>query len=493
MRKHLIFLLVALSSTLVSVAAPTATRVSPEELTERRSRLATALGPNALFVALPARTFNRNGDVDFAYRQHDDILYLTGVEAPDTALTIVPGETVHRETLFTRNRDPLREVWTGRIDSFEVMRERTGIKSIYAYPQLKAFIDAALTGGSWGDARQYRTYRQPAMLAFREAMNEGRAEIWLLLGARPHAREDATPEMLFAEELKRRYPEIRIRNASRLVHDMRELKSPSEVALLTRAIDITVEAHKAAMRRVKSANHEYELEATIEYTFRNLGACCYGFPSIVASGRNATTLHYDTNNDPIEREGLLLADIGAEVEGYTADVTRTFPADGTFSPEQRTIYEAVLAAQEQSIALMTVGKSFSDVHEKAQEILGRTLLDLGLITRNELDQVRLYFLHGIGHHVGLDVHDVSDRTRKFEAGMALTNEPGIYVRKNDVLANATYLKLSESDRKTIAAALDRYDGIGVRIEDDILVTNGAPRLLSGGAPRTVAEIEAWMK
>jgi len=493
MRKPFVSLLIALASSFVAGADSIPPRVSPEELAGRRARLATALGPNALFVALPARTFNRNGDVDFTFRQHDDILYLTGVDTPDTALAILPGETSNREVLFTRSRDPLREVWTGRIETFDSMRARTGVKAVHAYSQLKAFIDAALTGGSWGDSTQYRAYRLPGMPAFRTAMNEGRAEVWLLLGARPQAREDATPEMLFAEELKRRYPEVAIRNATRLVHSMRELKSPSEVALLTRAIDVTVEAHKAAMRRVKSANHEYELEATIEYTFRNMGACCYGFPSIVASGRNSTTLHYDTNNDPIQRDGLLLADIGAEVDGYTADVTRTFPADGTFSSDQRTIYEAVLAAQDESIALMKIGGTFAEVHEKAGEVLGRTLLDLGLITRNEPAQVRLYFLHGIGHHVGLDVHDVSDRTRKFEAGMALTNEPGIYVRKDDVLANATYLKMSEPDRKRIAAALERYDGIGVRIEDDIFVTNGAPRMLSAGAPRTVRDIEAWMK
>ena len=270
------------------------------------------------------------------------------------------------------------------------------------------------------------------------------------------------------------------------------VKDASEIASVQRAVDITVEAQKAAMRRVMAAGHEYEVQATIEYTFRNLGACCWGFPSIVASGRNATTLHYETNNDPIPPGVLMLTDIGAEVEGYSADVTRTYPQSGRFTPEQRAIYETVLRAQAGSMALMKPGVRMGDVHEAAIRMLGEGLLGLGLISRNDRDQVRLYFPHGLGHLLGLRVHDVDDRDRALEAGMIVTNEPGIYVRAADVRASPVYLALPANERAGIDAALARYADIGVRIEDDVLITDGEPRNLSAAAPRTVGDIEAWM-
>lgn len=466
--------------------------IEPAELAARRARLAAAIGPNGMFIALPAGTYTRAGDSEFPFRQTSTLLYLTGIDAPETSLVILPGESENREALFVRNRDPFAEVWTGRIATFDEMRAKTGISVVASSTQRDQFIHAAITGRSWGDSPIYRVYRPPGMPRFREAVKKGTAEIWIPLEEHPNSEETITSEMRLANDLRRRYPEIRIRDAFPVLLAMREVKSPAEIATIQRAIDVTVAAQKAAMRRVLTATHEYQVEATIEYTFRDLGACCPGFASIVASGANSTTLHYETNNDGIVREGLLLTDIGAEMDGYTADVTRTYPADGTFSPEQRTIYEAVLAAQEESLALMKKGETLVPVHAKAEEVLGRTLLRIGLITKNEPPQVRLYFLHGLGHHLGLEVHDVFDRTRKFEPGMVLTNEPGLYVRKNDVLASAVYRQLSDSEQKTIAAALERYDGIGVRIEDDVLVTVGAPRMLSAGAPRTVAEIEAWM-
>jgi Xaa-Pro aminopeptidase len=303
---------------------------------------------------------------------------------------------------------------------------------------------------------------------------------------------EPTAELKFVEQLRRSYPELQFRDAWPLLVAMRMVKSPSEIALVQRAIDVTAAAQKAAMQRVLMAKHEYEVQATIEHTFRDLGACCWGFPSIVASGKNSTTLHYETNNDPITAGGLMLTDIGAEVEGYTADVTRTYPQDGTFSPEQKSIYEAVLRAQTETIALMKPGVFMRDVHEAAVKLLGEDLLKLGLISRNEKAQVGMYFFHGIGHQLGLRVHDVSDRTRKLEAGMIVTNEPGLYVRPDDVRTNPAYLKLTPAERAGIDLALAKYADIGVRIEDDILITDGAPKKLSAAAPFTVADIEAFM-
>jgi len=299
-------------------------------------------------------------------------------------------------------------------------------------------------------------------------------------------------EQRFAEELRRRYPEVRIRDASPILLAMREIKSEGEISLIQRAVDVTVEAQKAAMARVLTAAHEYEVQATIDYTFRNLGACCWAFPSIVAGGRNATTLHYETNNDPIVRDGLLLTDLGAEVDGYSADVTRTYPADGTFSPEQRAIYEAVLAAQNESLALMRPGHRHLEVNNKAIEVVGRELLKLGLVTKSTPEQAGLYLFHGTGHPLGLQTHDVYDRARVYEPGMVFTNEPGVYVRKDDILASEIFRALPTPEQTSMRAALQRYDGIGIRIEDDVLITSSDPKLLSHGAPRQAADIEALM-
>jgi Xaa-Pro aminopeptidase len=258
-------------------------------------------------------------------------------------------------------------------------------------------------------------------------------------------------------------------------------------------VDATVEALKAAMRRAPTASHENQVQATVEFTFRDLGASGPGYPSIVASGANTTTLHYVTNDAKIPRDGLLLLDVGAEVGHYTADVTHTFPADGTFSEEQRAVYEAVLRT---SLALMPhfrPGSSLRSVHERALALIGQELLALGLVTRaDDAEQVKLYFMHGLGHPLGLAVHDVFDRARPFEAGMVATNEPGIYVRAADVRASAAWKALTDAERASVDAALAKYDGIGVRIEDDVLVTAQGPKVLSAGLPRTVEEIERFM-
>jgi Xaa-Pro aminopeptidase len=358
--------------------------------------------------------------------------------------------------------------------------------------QFRDFLRAAMEGLAWGDARTYRAFATAGLPNWQRALRSGKAVVWMVLEDRGFGGT-ATAEQALAEELRRSYPELQFRDAFPLLTAMRMVKDPSEIATVQRAIDVTAEAQKAAMRRVRSARHEYEVQATIEYTFRNLGACCWGFPSIVASGRNATTLHYEANDAPIAPGSLMLTDIGAEVDGYSADVTRTYPQSGRFSPGQRDIYEAVLHAQSEAMKLMKPGARMNDVHEAAFRILGADLLRLGLVSRNERDQVRMYFPHGLGHQLGLRVHDVDDRDRALEPGMIVTDEPGIYVRPADVRANPAYLALPAKERAGIDAALDKYADIGVRIEDDILITAGAPKNLSAAAPRTVEEIEAWMQ
>lgn len=330
------------------------------------------------------------------------------------------------------------------------------------------------------------------MPALREHVRAGTAEVWVPLRRRGHAEGDLPRELRFVTDLQRRYPELAVRNADPLLVSMREVKSAAEIALIQRAIDITAGAHKAAMKRILTATNEKQVHATIEHAFLEGGGDGWGFPSIVAAGENGTTLHYENNDAPIARDTLLLADIGAEVQGYTADVTRTFPADGTFSDAQREIYQAVLTAQNEVMPLMRPGVAWRDIHAKAVDSLGRQLVALGLIAENVPAQVRLYFMHGLGHPLGLQVHDVFDPDRKLEAGMVLTNEPGIYIRVADVTSSGVFTKLPAAQQERIKRALERYRGIGVRIEDDVLVTAAGPKLLSGAAPRTIEEIEAWM-
>ena len=481
-----------LAAFVLFVPALSMAAASAEDYAARRAELARQIGPDAMLILMSPPPAQRNGDVDWPFRQEDSLLYLTGQNEPETSLVLVPGETEHKEILFTRDGNPSQEVWTGRIPTRDEVAKASGVKEVVSSTRFRGFLQAAMEGRSWGDSRTYRSFGAAGLTAWRDRVRGGKGVVWMIMENRALGGE-LSAERKLVEELRRSYPELQFRDAWPLLTGMRMVKGPAEIATIQRAIDVTVAAQKAAMQRVKSAQNEYEVQATIEYTFRNLGACCWAFPSIVASGRNATTLHYETNNDPITPGGLLLTDIGAEVDGYSADVTRTYPQDGTFSAEQRDIYEAVLRAQTATIALMKPGVFMREVHEAAIKLLGEDLLKLGLVSKNDRDQVRMYFIHGLGHDLGLRVHDVSDRGRKLEAGMIVTNEPGLYVRPADVRGNPVFQALPAAEKAGIEAALVKYADIGVRIEDDILITNGEPKNLSAGAPRTVEEIENFMR
>lgn len=477
--------------TLLSAVPMFASATGADEYAARRAEVMRRIGPDAMLILRSPPTQVRNGDVDWPFRQEDSLLYLTGLENADTSLVLVPGEDAHREIVFTRDSDPTATLWTGRVPGAPEISARSGVTEVVSATRFEDFIRAAMEGRAWGDAATYRSFATAGLPNWQQKRRGGQAVVWMILEDRRFGGEVSAEQQLI-ERLRRSYPELQFRDAFPLLTEMRMVKSPTEIATVQRAIDATVAAQKAAMRRVGTATHEYQVQATIEYTFRDRGACCWGFPSIVASGGNATVLHYVTNNDPITAGALMLTDIGAEVAGYTADITRTYPQNGRFSPEQRAIYEAVLRAQTATIAMMKPGARMRDLHEAAIKLLGEDLLRLGLVSRNARDQVRMYFPHGLGHDLGLRVHDVNDRTHPLAPGRIVTSEPGIYVRAADVRAHSAYLALPVAERAGIDAALDKYADIGVRIEDDILVTADAPTNLSAAAPRTVAEIEAWM-
>lgn len=484
----------ALAAVSPATAQPPA--VTAAEHAARRARVAEALGPNALLVLVAPEPARRNGDVSWPFRQDDDLYWLTGVAVPGTALVLVTGPEDGaeplRSVLFAPEADPRAELWTGPVPTFEELTAASGIEEVAATDELRPFLAAALSGRPWGESDLYRYYRAPVLPDYSRAVAAGGATVWLALGSRGFAGDGASPALALAREVRESWPEAAVANATPLLVAQREIKSRAEVAHLERAIAITEQGIRAGMRRALTAERENQVQAAVEHAFRDLGACCWGFPSIVAAGDNTTILHYEAGEAPVARGDLVLLDVGADYRGYTADVSRTFPADGTFSADQRAIYQAVLDVWEAALPRLVAGTLYADVHRFAVERMGEELLALGLVTENVREQVTLYFPHGLGHPLGLQVHDVFDRTRVLEPGMVWSLEPGLYVRPDDVTASDAFAALETDQQAAVRAALDRYAGLGARIEDDVLITAGAPRVLSDGAPRAIDAIERWM-
>lgn len=488
--------LLVLGAAASALAASAPPPITAEEYAERRQRVMETIGPDAMLLMVAPEAPTRNGDVSWPFRQDDDLYWLTGVAEPESALVLIPGEERWREVLFARDRDPLSEVWDGPIPEHAELAAASGIEEVHSAGGEESFLEAALAGWRWGESDLYRYYRGPVTPRLRDAVRRGEAELWLDLGAFGSAAgwrsgADSAAERL-ADRVRAAFPGVTVRDAAPLLADLREIKSPAEVAILEHAIDLTEAGLRAGMKRALTAERENQVQASVEHAFRDGGACCWGFPSIVAAGANSTILHYPPAEAEVPRDGLVLLDVGADYAGYTADVSRTFPADGTFSAEQRDIYQAVLDTWETLLPQVRAGQRMRDLHNAAVDLLGAELLELRLISENVPEQVTLYFVHGLGHPLGLQVHDDFDRNRKLEAGMVWTLEPGLYVRPADVEASEVLAALDEDAQAGIRAALERYAGIGVRIEDDLLITDGAPRVLSDGTPRRIDDIEALM-
>ena len=471
---------------LLEAALPAAPRPIPStEFAARRAELSRSVGEDGMLLLLPAPALLRSADTSHEYRADSNVYYLTGIAQEGTAVVLMPGNEGLREILFLAPRDPAREIWDGQRLSAAEATAISGITTVWTADRLRPFLSAVLAGQSYGVSRYVpaREYRP-----FQAALRDGRARLWADLadvaglGEHPDERQ----QLLF--DLRQRYTGFEMLDIAPRLAALRQVKSAAEIDRLQRAIDITVEAHHEAMRRVRPGLGENALEATIEFVFRDLGGAGWAFPSIVGSGPNATTLHYIANNRRIEAGDLVLIDIGAEFDLYAADVTRTIPAGGRFTAEQAAIYRIVLEAQEAALAAVRPGATIPEVHARAVAVVRDGLVRLGLITGDD-DDYRHFFMHGTCHWLGLDVHDVGDRDRPLEPGMVFTVEPGIYVRA-DAFDHLPPGPKSEALRRAGTAALRRYAGIGVRIEDDVLVTATGHRLMSGGAPRTIPEIEA---
>jgi Xaa-Pro aminopeptidase len=490
--------------------APPAPKISESdrlaELRARRQEVMKRMGDKAVMVLFGTEPRVYTNDVDYPYRQENNLYYLTGVNQEDAALVLIPGAKQAREILFMPARDPRNETWHGHMMSADEARARTGITEVWDSGSLNGFLaflapraeQAIAKLGSISKpneqlARQWQAEFQP----FIEAAKTDQAEIYLLAPRSDRDVREYRQEYEFAEAIKPASAGMKFKPAAPIFAELRQIKSPWEQKLLQHAVDITTEAFHRVFAASTPGMHEYEIQAEYEYTFRRRGADNWGYPCIVGAGANATTLHYITNQERLDDGDLLLMDCAAEFDHYSADITRTIPINGKFTKEQAEIYNIVYDAQTEGIKLarpgnfLSGGDSKDSVSGRATEVIKEGLLRLGLITSKDNREYLTWYMHGIGHGIGMNVHDVGVPGKALAPGMVLTVEPGIYIRPDalDVLP-----KTPENERfiKAVRPAFEKYKGIGVRIEDDILVTSGDPVNMSGAIPRKLEDVEATM-
>ncbi|MBV8855336.1 MAG: aminopeptidase P family protein [Acidobacteria bacterium] len=479
-------------------AAPEFTEVERHaELRARRERVMAKLGPNSLLVLFSAEPRVYTNDVDYEFRQENNLYYLTALRQRGATLVMLRGaEAPAREILFLPRRNPAAETWTGHMYSPEEARALSGVGEIWDAREFEPFMQAVRTRNSYRPAPQAvllsTPSAQPAPPAdFLAAMSKNEATLYLLLTGGEHNHEYER-ERAYSVAWAANSGGLSVRSAWEVFAEMRQRKSPYELRLMQHAVDISIEGHQRAQAVASRAKWEYEVEAELDYTYKRRNADNWGYPSIVGCGPNATTLHYEESQGRVRPGDLLLMDAAAEYEHYSADVTRTFPVSGKFTTTQAEVYNIVLAAQEAAFRAVKPGARLSDVHNAALEVIKDGLLRLGLITDRNSLQYRVWFMHGTSHWLGMNVHDVSARDEgKFEEGMVFTVEPGIYVRP-DALDNLPKTPENEKFIAAVRPAFEKYKGIGVRIEDDVVVTADGYRNLSAALPRTINDIEAFM-
>ncbi len=463
---------------------------------ERRQRFAEAIG-DAIAIIPGAQEVGRNDDVHYEFRQSSDFFFLTGLEEPEALAVINPGHAKERYVLFVRPRDREMEIWSGR---------RTGVDgAVTTYG-----ADAAYPIAELDDRLREYAVDRPAIYYQLGNPAFDRRVIALIERARVARSRGLVAPM-------------RIEDPGPILNELRLRRSPAELARHRRACEISRDAHAEAMRYARPGLHEYEVQAALEYMFRVNGSPRNGYPSIVASGPNACILHYTDNDRRMEDGDLLLIDAGCEYGYHSADITRTFPVSGRFTTPQREIYELVLGAQLAALAVATPGARYEEIHEAARRVLTEGLVALGVLPRGvenslAMHHYREFYMHGTGHWLGMDVHDVGDyrirgASRLLEPGMVFTIEPGLYFdperematyylreyREDEMwerrlrLGIATAKKL-EDEEKAKAPKIEHpipkaFRGIGVRIEDDVLVTETGVEVLTAGTPKTIEEVE----
>jgi Xaa-Pro aminopeptidase len=405
-----------------------------------------------------AREAVRSNDTQYRYRQDSDFLYLTGFEEPESIAIIAPGRE-QKYTLFVRPRNPEREIWDGKRAGVEGAKSEFGAAEAFPIAEFDEKLHEILDGAN--------------MLYYR-------------LGVNPDLDDKIIREIARMRALNRKpiHPPRTIIDPATIVHEMRVLKSAEEIELMQRAADIAAEAHVEAMKAVRPGMNEFEVEAMLEHYFRRQGASGPSYTSIVGAGPNATVLHYISNNGELRDGELLLVDAGAEYKGYASDITRTFPINGRFTKAQREIYDLVLETQMACVEMVRPGTTHDELKSHSIEMLTEGMVRLGLLKGDPQGLIKekkheQFYMHGLGHMLGIDVHDVGlyyydKQSRALEPGVVMTVEPGLYI---------------SPDTKDIP---EQYLGIGVRIEDDVLCTTNGPRVLTSKVPKQAEEIEAVM-
>ena len=470
-----------------------------DQFSERRARLAIDIGDDAIAIVPAAVEVTRSNDTEFEFHQDPDFLYLTGFHEPDAVAVIAPGHSDGDYTLFVRPRDLEMEAWNGYRVGTTGAAERFGADKAYEIGQLDEILTRLMIG---------------------------REVIWYRTG-NPHHDDRVAGIVAKARNHRERYggtvPSA-VRDITVLLAEMRLIKSREEIDILRRACELSARGHAEAMRFTESGFYEYQVQAALEYYWRLGGARHNGYPSIVASGPNTCVLHYAENERLIEDGDLLLIDAAAEVDGYSADITRTFPANGKFSGPQRAVYELVHSAFQKGLDMSAPGSSLRAIHDAATRVLTEGMVELGLLPKGVEESLAMhhynqFYFHGTGHWIGLDVHDmgsyrVEGVPRKLESGMAFTVEPGLYIAPDKREVTLTLLEYDNDEwnqRRILegrAAAMAKeaeakekaekithsvppdFLGIGIRIEDDVVITEDGHLNLTSSVPSAIDEIES---
>ncbi len=463
----------------VTPAAPTFTDAERQaELARRRAAVAAKMEDNSVLVLFSAEPKIYSNSVDYVFRQENNFVYLTGLKQKGATFVMTKSGDRVSEYLFLPKRNPVSETWNGMMYSNEDASRISGLRTVVPSTEAGSFLTAVRGGTSFSSKEGNAAIGGPW------------ENVYLLL---PNGEGDGSAMREFRQEHEFRSSlgDQKTANARPIFAALRLVKSPYELKLLQHAIDISTEAHMRSMATVHNAKWEYEVQAEVEYTFRRRNADYWGYPSIVGCGQNATTLHYQIPKGEVRKGDLLLMDVGAEYEHYTADITRTFPVNGKFTKEQAEIYQIVYNAQEAVAKMTKPGVRFSALQIEAARVIEEGLFDLGLITAKDGRQFRNWYMHGLGHWIGMNVHDVGDYSTPLAPGMVFTNEPGIYIRPDSLdwmAANPANKEFIEKVRPVF----EKYKGIGVRIEDDMLVTESGVQWMNPAIPRTITDIESFM-
>lgn len=434
-------------------------KISLDQFVERRKELMAKMLPNSIAIIPSASMKQRNSDVEYAFRQDSNFYYLTGFNEPDAVLLLMPGRLAGESVLFCRKRDKLMEIWNGYRSGPE------GVVADYAMDEGHCIdeVDELLPELLNGMSRIYYSIGQD------EALDQ-QVRQWLN-SIRSKVRQGAVApsELVMLDQL---------------LNEMRLIKTDAEKEMMRQAGDISAQGHVKAMQLCKPGMMEYQLEAEILHHFTMQGCRQPAYSSIVGGGENACVLHYIENDKTLNDGDLVLIDAGCELDHYAGDITRTFPVNGRFSEEQKALYQLVLDAQKACIAIAKPGTLWEAVHEESVKVLTQGLIDLGLLTGSLEDEIaaggyRDFYMHRIGHWLGMDVHDVGDykvdgEWRPLQPGMVMTVEPGLYIAPDNEAVDA------------------RWRGIGIRIEDDVLITETGCEILTASVPKEIEEIEALM-